>query len=92
MAKKREAAGGGQQDVKTVVYVGPTIPKVAKNGTAYVNGLVPKLQETMEKNPIFLQLVIPVDKLAAARKEINTPGSAANLLFKEAEKVVKGGL
>lgn len=66
---------------KTVVYIGPTIKNVVSTGTIYNNGLPEPLKKEMEKLPMIGSLLIPVDRLAAAQKELATPGSALAIIY-----------
>lgn len=70
---------------KTLVYIGPSIKNVVSTGTVYNNGLPVKVMKEIEKQPIIKSLVIPVDKLAAAQKELATQGSALAVIY---EKVI----
>ncbi len=93
MAKK-ETAGqqeqGGRAAGKsaagkkgTVMYIGPTIKNVVITGTLYNNGLPEPLVREMEKQPAVGSLVVPVGELAAAQKELATPGSALATIYRQ---------
>lgn len=66
---------------KMVVYIGPSIKNVVSTGTVYNNGLPAKLTQETEKQPVIKSLLIPVDELAAAQKELATPGSALAVIY-----------
>lgn len=66
---------------KTLVYIGPSIKNVVSTGTVYNNGLPAKVMQEIEKQPIIKSLVIPVDKLAAAQKELATQRSALAVIY-----------
>lgn len=75
-AVKRETA-----QKETVMYIGPSIKNVVITGTLYNNGLPEILRSEMEKQPVIGSLIVPMSRLAAAQKEIATPGSALNLIY-----------
>lgn len=75
-AAKKEAV---QQE--TVIYIGPSVKNVVTTGTLYNNGLPDILKKEMEKQPVIGNLIIPVSGLAAAQKELKTPGSALAVIY-----------
>lgn len=83
--KTRQPVKNEAVQKKTVVYIGPTIKSVVSTGTIYNNGLPESLKKEIEKLPLIGSLLIPVDGLAAAQKELATPGSALAVIY---EKVV----
>lgn len=85
-AKKKEAAKSPMWDGKTVMYVGPTIRGVAAEGSLFKNGLPELLKNEMEKQPAIRDLIVPVDRLAEANKELAMPGSALAAVYRKVEK------
>lgn len=81
--KTKSAAKREDTPNEPVIYIGPSIKNVASTGTVYNNGLPDVLQKETEKQQVLKSLVIPVSRLADAQKEINTPGSAMNLIYKK---------
>ena len=65
MAKPKKA-----EQATTVVYCGPSIPGVAKQYTAYTNGIPTPLAEAITKNPSMGGLVLPLDQLPDAMKKL----------------------
>ena len=61
--KAAEAAG-------TVVYCGPSIKGVARQYTAYHNGLPEGLKEAAEKNKILAALIVPLEDLPEAMRQL----------------------
>ena len=59
--KAAEAAG-------TVVYCGPSIRGVARQYTAYNNGIPQGLKEATEKNKILAALIVPLEELPERQK------------------------
>ncbi len=80
-AKTKSAAKREEARNEPVIYIGPSIKNVASTGTVYNNGLPDALQKEMERQQVLKSLVIPVSGLADAQREINTPGSAMNLIY-----------
>lgn len=70
-------------------YIGPTIPGVAVTCTVYNNGIPKELQEEINKVPAIRSLIVPVTKLAAARKEINQKNSALRVCYEKVEQHIK---
>ena len=64
--KAAEAAG-------TVVYCGPSIRGVARQYTAYNNGIPQGLKEAAEKNKILAALIVPLEELPAPREPRRQP-------------------
>lgn len=80
----------GGADTGPRVYIGPDIPG-AKQYTVFNNGLPESLKEKAKEKPFFNSLIIPVGKLAQASMELDTEGSALNILFKKAVKEIQEG-
>ena len=61
--KAAEAAG-------TVVYCGPSIKGVARQYTAYNNGIPEGLKQAAEKNKILAALIVPLEDLPEAMRQL----------------------
>ena len=68
------------EKAKTMVYIGPTMKHVAREGSAYRGGYTPKFEKKIKDNPILKELIVPVTELAEARKEMRTAGSRLEAL------------
>lgn len=68
----------------SVMYIGPDIPG-AKQNTVFHNGLPDVLKEKVKEHPVFRSMIIPVEKLAQARMELETEGSALYVLYRKAQ-------
>lgn len=75
--ERKEAKGA-------VVYIGPAIKDVAVAGGVYTNGLPERLKDEIGRRPALRELVVPVEKLAEAKKELAKPGSALAEIYKRA--------
>lgn len=85
-----EAAATDKTGTDARVYIGPDIPG-AKQYTVFNNGLPESLKKKIESKPFFNSLIIPVKNLAQAGRELDTEGSALNILFKKAVKEIQEG-
>lgn len=66
---------------KTLVYIGPSIKNVVSTGTVYNNGIPETLIQEMNKQPVLKSLLVPVEELADARRELAKPGSALTTIY-----------
>lgn len=74
------------------IYIGPTIKNIVSESTIFSNGLTPQLKELMEKRPEVKMLIVPVDKLATARRALLKKDSAESICYKKLEEVEHGSL
>lgn len=74
------------------IYIGPTIKNVVSESTIFSNGLTPQLKELMEQRSEVKMLIVPVDKLAEARKALLKKDSAESICYKKLEEVEHGSL
>ena len=73
--KAAEAAG-------TVVYCGPTIKGVARQYTAYNNGIPEGLKQEAEKNKILAALIVPLEDLPEAMRQLRQRSGRIYTLYK----------
>ena len=66
---------------KVVVYCGPTIPGVAKQYTVYKNGLTPALTEKTKRVPALGRLVLPLEDLPDAMRQMRMRSGPIYALF-----------
>lgn len=72
------------------VYLGPTIPKIAKHGTVYEKGILPeRLEQLAVEMPAVRSLIVPLDRLNAMLKSINRAGSAEGRIYKAIKEKYK---
>ena len=79
------------EKAKTMVYIGPTMKHVAREGSAYRGGYTPKFEQKIKDNPILKELIVPVTELAEARKEMRTAGSRLEALYKKVKEDLGNG-
>lgn len=73
MQQPQAAAGG------TRIYLGPPIYGVVTTGRVFTDGLTPQLAELAAELPAIRMLLIPVERAAAARKELQNKESAISI-------------
>ena len=73
--KAAESAG-------TVVYCGPSIKGVAKQFTAYNNGIPEGLKQAAEKNKILAALIVPLEDLPEAMRQLRQRSGRIYTLYK----------
>ena len=71
-----------------VVYVGPAIRGVVQSGTVFNNGLPAALQKKIEENPVFGSLLVPVQELGKAKRELRDGATALSACYKKAVSVL----
>lgn len=80
------AAAQPAEDGQILVYVGPTVKGVAEKYRIFNNGLSAELIEAGKNEPAFLNLVVPVEKLAASQAEIESQSGALYAIYEKAAK------
>ena len=78
-SKAAEAAG-------TVVYCGPSIKGVAKQFTAYNNGIPEGLKAATEKNKVLAALIVPLEDLPEAMRQLREKTGPIYALYRKAQK------
>lgn len=73
--KAAEAAGA-------VVYCGPSIKGVARQYTAYNNGIPEGLKQAAEKNKILAALIVPLEDLPEAMRQLRQRSGRIYTLYK----------
>ena len=79
------------EEGKTMVYIGPTIKHVAREGSAYRGGYTPKIEQKIKEKPILKELIVPASGLTEARKKIRTTGSRLGALYKKVKEDLENG-
>lgn len=63
------------------VYCGPTVRGVAKQYTVYTGDIPAALKDFIEKHPAAKALLVPVERFAQTRKQMETAGTAEAILY-----------
>lgn len=72
----------------SVMYVGPTIERIVQHSTVFKNGVLPEpLKKLIEEAPYVKKLLVPIDALPAAMKELNQKDSALNVISKKVKNI-----
>lgn len=74
-----------------VVYIGASIPGMVQSNTVYNNGVPEELVKLGMERPAVKNLIVPVEKLAAAKKEIGIVNSALRICFDTVKDYVRKG-
>ena len=76
------------QNNVSVMYIGPTIEHVVQQSTVFKNGVLPEaLKRLTEETPYIKKLIVLIDALPAAMKELNRPGSALNTIREKVKSI-----
>ena len=67
MTKRTSKAAGA---AGTVVYCGPSIKGVARQFTAYNNGIPEGLKAATEKNKVLAAMIVPLEELPEAMRQL----------------------
>lgn len=80
-----------KQSVKTGprIYIGPSLRGVL-TGTVYKSGLTPALEAAAEKIPAISELIVPLENLTKANRELSEPDSALRRIYQMAETYKRG--
>ena len=85
--KPKKSATEKKHDV-SVMYVGPTIEHVVQKSSVFKNGVLPKaLSELIKEAPYIKKLLVPIDALPAAMKELNKPNSSLNVISEKVKTI-----
>lgn len=72
----------------SVMYVGPTIERIVQHSTVFKNGVLPEpLKKLIEEAPYVKKLLVPIDALPAAMKELNQKNSALNVISEKVKNI-----
>ena len=79
------------ESVEALVYCGPSIKNIVREGTVFTGGLPEALVEYTKKQPAIKNLIVSLEKYAALRAAISAPGTAAYIIYKNILSTVKEG-
>lgn len=87
-AEKEKANKVPQQ----LIYIGPSIAGVVMTGTIFRNGIPKELKEIINQHPNVGYLIVPIEKLPQAIKEIGNQKGAMHILYEDVKqlKIKKG--
>lgn len=79
MTKRTSKAAGA---AGTVVYCGPSIKGVARQFTAYNNGIPEGLKAATEKNKVLAAMIVPLEDLPEAMRQLRQKSGRIYTLYK----------
>lgn len=68
-----------------VMYLGPTIRGVVKNGAVFESGLPKKLSLVVEQKPIVNNLIVPLSEIVEVKRAIDQEGTAEAVAYDRIE-------
>lgn len=83
----KKETGKAEKASAARIYLGPSFYEVIQTGTTFCGSLPPKVAALMVLYPFLRELMVPVERLAEARKELHRKGSAMNLVYERARKL-----
>lgn len=82
--KSRKAATAAGKEV--VAYIGPTIPGVIAANTILNNGMTKELAAVKKEVPAVGTLIVPMGKLAQARKQMEIKDSPERICYEKVQQ------
>lgn len=70
-----------RKENKKVMYLGPTIRGVVKNGAVFEGGIPKNLEKIAGKKPIIQNLIVPLENIVDVSKNIRVEGTAEAIVF-----------
>ena len=70
-----------RKENKKVMYLGPTIRGVVKNGAVFEGGIPKNLEKIAGKKPIIQNLIVPLENIVDVSKNILVEGTAEAIAF-----------
>lgn len=72
--------------MKQTMYLGPTIPGLIKNNVIYKDVLPMAVSKRAEEDKNFARLLVPMEKVSEARKQMGTQGSVLAVSYANVAK------
>lgn len=96
MTQKKEVVTENKPSVVKVpvkacprIYIGPSFRGVL-TGTVYKTDLPPALENVIKKTPAISELVVPIEFLTEANRELSKTDSALRRIYQMAEEIKRG--
>jgi hypothetical protein len=70
-----------RKENKKVMYLGPTIRGVVKNGAVFEGGIPKNFEKIAGKKPIIQNLIVPLENIVDVSKNIRVEGTAEAIAF-----------
>lgn len=79
-----------EEQKSNVMYIGPTIPGVARYSTVYKNGVLPeKLKECIKEFPAMARLLVKIEDMPEAVKKLNEKNSVLSTISAQVKNKFK---
>ena len=79
-----------KKENKKVMYLGPTIRGVVKNGAVFEGGIPKNLEKIAGKKPIIQNLIVPLANIVDVSKNIRVEGTAEAISEAEVKEYTEG--
>lgn len=70
------------------MYLGPTVPGLIKENVIYKEELPEAVEKRVKSDKNFARLLIPMEKVPEARKQLETEGSVLSVAYRNVEKSI----
>lgn len=85
---KKKATKEAEKPAVSVMYVGPSIVNVVQKSTVFKDGVYPKaLKAFIKEHPYVKKLLVPIDSLKEAMKELAIEKSALSVIYNKVKKL-----
>lgn len=81
MSKKDTAKAAAKASPR--VYCGPTVRGVVKQYTVFTGDIPEALSGFMDQHPAANALLVPIERFARTRKQMETAGTAESILYQK---------
>ena len=75
-----------RKENKKVMYLGPTIRGVVKNGAVFEGGIPKNLEKIAGKKPIIQNLIVPLENIVDVSKNIRVEGTSPSIKSQRSAK------
>lgn len=75
---------------QAVMYLGPVVRGVVKNGAVFSGGIPGKLEKLTVKKPFIKHLVVPLSEIVRVKAAIAVEGTVEAVAYKRLEAISEG--
>ncbi len=80
------------EEVKTLIYVGPSLPgHILPQYSTFTSGVPIHVKEEIKKCPFIQELIVPVTQLAEVNGNLTNKGSKDQIMYEKVSEFYKGG-
>jgi hypothetical protein len=88
MSRKRQAAEAGAAAVDSIMYIGPSIPRVIAHGAVYIGSLPQAFEDLAAGHPYIRLLAVRPEGAASALRDMADPGTRLYAVYQKTIKEV----